>query len=83
MQGRVQGVFYRYSTKKTADRFHLTGNVRNLSDGRVEVICEGAEEDIRKLIEWCKHGPQGAAVEHVEVDWKEYDGEFKDFRILY
>jgi len=81
--GRVQGVFYRYSTKEMANRFHLTGSVRNLPDGRVQVICEGIEEDIASLIEWCKHGPRGAVVENVEVDWKEYVGDFKDFRIVY
>lgn len=83
VEGRVQGVFYRYSTREMADLFHLTGSVRNLRDGKVKVICEGAEEDIRNLVEWCKRGPQGAVVEHVEVVWKEYVGEFKHFNILY
>ena len=83
VKGLVQGVFYRYNTKRKADDFLLTGNVRNLRDDRVEVICEGTEEDIGKLIEWCKHGPQGAVVEHVDVTWKEYTGEFKEFRIVY
>jgi acylphosphatase len=82
VRGLVQGVFYRHSTKKKADEFRLSGTVRNLRDGRVEVICEGSEEDIGKLFEWCKHGPQGAVVEHVDIVWKEYTGEFKDFRIL-
>jgi acylphosphatase len=83
VRGLVQGVFYRYNTKRKADEFHLTGGVRNLRDGRVEIICEGTEENIGKLIEWCKRGPQGAVVEHVDVIWKEYTGEFKEFPILY
>lgn len=83
VSGLVQGVSYRHNTKKKADEFHLTGGVQNLSDGRVRVICEGTEEDIGKLIEWCKRGSQVAVVEHVDVAWKEYTGEFKDFRILY
>jgi acylphosphatase len=83
VRGLVQGVFYRHSTKRKAEEFHLTGGVRNLRDGRVEVICEGPEEAIGKLIEWCRHGPQGAVVEHVDVTWKEYTGEFKEFRIFY
>ena len=53
---------------------------RNLRDGRVEVVCEGTEEDIGQLVEWCKRGPQGAVVEHVDVAWKEYTGEFKEFQ---
>ena len=81
--GLVQGVFYRHNTKRKADEFRLTGGVRNLRDGRVGVICEGTEEDIGKLVEWCRRGPQGAVVEHVDVTWKEYTGEFKDFGILY
>jgi acylphosphatase len=81
--GLVQGVLYRYNTERKADEFHLTGGVRNLGDGRVEGICEGAEEDINKLIEWCKRGPEGAVVERVDVTWKEYTGEFKYFRVLF
>ena len=81
--GLVQGVSYRYYAKRKADEFRLTGGVRNLRDGRVEVICEGTDEDIGKLIEWCRRGPQGAVVEHVDVAWKEYTGEFRDFSILY
>ena len=83
VRGFVQGVMYRYNTEMKADEFHLTGGVRNLRNGRVEVICEGAEEDIGKLIEWCKRGPQGAIVEYVDIAWKEYAGEFNEFRILY
>ena len=83
VSGRVQGVLYRYHTELKADEFHLAGTVRNLRDGRVEIICEGAEEDIKKLIEWCKHGPEGAVVERVDVTWKDYTGEFKWFRVVY
>jgi acylphosphatase len=83
VRGLVQGVFYRYNTKRKADELHLTGGVRNLSDGRVKVICEGTEEDIVQLVEWCKRGPQGAVVERVDVAWEDYAGECKDFRIVY
>ncbi len=83
VRGLVQGVFYRYSTKKEADALRLRGGVRNLSDGGVEIISEGAKEDIDRLIRWCEHGPRGAVVEGVDVSWKEYTGEFNDFRIFY
>ncbi len=83
VKGLVQGVSYRYYTKRKADELRLSGGVRNLRDGRVEVICEGAEEDIARMVEWCKRGPQGAIVEHVDVSWSDYIGEFKDFRILF
>jgi len=83
VKGLVQGVFYRYATKGEADALRLTGSVRNLSDGRVEVVCEGAEENINRLIAWCERGPQGAIVKGVTVSWKEYTGEFTDFRIFH
>jgi acylphosphatase len=81
VNGLVQGVFYRYTTKREADTLRLTGSVRNLSDGRVEVICEGTEDDIKRLIAWCERGPQGAVVKGVTVSWKEHTGAFNDFRI--
>ncbi len=83
VSGVVQGVFYRYSTKRTADDLGLKGTVRNLPDGGVEVVCEGDENSIRKLIEWCKQGPRGAIVDRVDVEWKEAVSGFKDFSILY
>lgn len=79
--GRVQGVFFRASTRDTARRLGLTGWVRNLSDGRVEGLFEGEEESLRRLLEWCRRGPAGAAPEKLEPEWKDYSGEFKDFRI--
>jgi len=83
VSGLVQGVAFRYNTTRKADELRLTGIVRNLRDGRVEILCEGAEEDIEKLIEWCKRGPGGAIVQHVDLVWKDYTGELKDFRIVY
>ncbi len=81
--GVVQGVYYRYNTKKKADELSLTGMVRNRADGSVEVVCEGEEDDISRLVEWCRKGPRGALVERVDVTWGEYTGEFVDFSIDY
>ena len=83
VSGRVQGVFFRYNTTRKASELRLTGIVRNLRDGRVEIVCEGPEEEIENLVEWCKAGPGGAIVQHADVIWKEYTGELKDFRIVY
>ena len=83
VMGRVQGVSYRWETEMKADELRLVGSVRNLRDGRVEIICEGTEENITKLIEWCKHGPKGAVVERVDITWRDHTGEFKYFRVLY
>lgn len=83
ISGLVQGVFFRWNTKKMADKLKLSGWVRNLSDGRVEAIFEGDKESIEKMIEWCKKGPPEAIVEKVEIIWEEYKGEYKGFKIVY
>ncbi len=83
ISGRVQGVFYRACTQEEAKGLGLKGWVKNLDDGRVEVVCEGVREDILKLIEWCRVGPPGAIVRDVKVDWEPPTGEFNEFRIIY
>ena len=83
VSGHVQGVFYRANAKRIAGSLSLTGWVRNLRDGRVEIIVEGEEENLAKFVEWCKRGPVGAEVESVDVTREEYKGEFKGFEIRY
>ncbi|MEM3631083.1 MAG: acylphosphatase, partial [Nitrososphaerota archaeon] len=82
ISGLVQGVFFRWNTKKMADKLQLSGWVRNLPDGRVEAIFEGNKESIEKMIEWCKKGPSEAIVEKVEIIWEEYKSEYKGFKIV-
>jgi len=79
--GKVQGVFYRQSTKETANALGITGEVRNKEDGSVTVIATGTVEQIQRLTDWCKIGPRKAVVETVEVAELELK-EFKDFRIV-
>ena len=81
VSGRVQGVFFRVETRYEAMKRNITGWVRNTSGGRVEAIFEGKREDVEKLIEFCRKGPSGARVTKVDVQWEEYSGEFKDFKI--
>jgi acylphosphatase len=81
VSGRVQGVFFRVETRYEAMKRNVAGWVRNTSGGRVEAIFEGEREDVEKLIEFCKRGPSGARVTKVDVQWEEYTGEFKDFKI--
>lgn len=83
VSGRVQGVFFRANTQEVAQRLGLVGYVRNLPDGRVEVVAEGDEEALRKLIDWCHEGPSLARVERVEVRWENPTGEFSGFHIRY
>ncbi|HIC96392.1 TPA: acylphosphatase [Candidatus Bipolaricaulota bacterium] len=83
ISGRVQGVFFRANTCDQASRLSLTGWVRNLPDGRVEVVVEGEEAKVKELIDWCHRGPPGAQVRGVEVHWEDYRGEFSGFEIRY
>jgi len=81
VSGRVQGVFFRDHTHKWARSLSVTGWVRNVDDGNVEVIAEGERENIETLIGHLEEGPPLAIVEKVDIDWQDYKGEFHDFRI--
>ena len=81
VSGRVQGVFFRVETRYEAMKRNVAGWVRNTSGGRVKAIFEGERKDVEKLIEFCERGPPGARVTKIDVQWAEYNGEFKDFKI--
>lgn len=68
ISGRVQGVFFRASTKERADALGLSGFVRNEPDGGVYVEAEGSEAAVEKLVVWCHSGPPKARVETVETN---------------
>jgi len=67
ISGKVQGVFFRDSTRRKADELKLKGGVRNLRDGRVEVLVAGEEAAVRRLIKWLKIGPKHAKVSTIEI----------------
>ncbi|MDF3932797.1 acylphosphatase [Pseudomonas citronellolis] len=67
VSGRVQGVYYRQSTQEQAERLGIDGWVRNLDDGRVEVLAEGDEVAVNELREWLREGPKEAEVTSVEL----------------
>lgn len=79
ISGYVQGVFFRDTMRSVANQYGVSGWVRNLPDGRVEAVVEGEEDQVRRLIEWCKVGPPAAEVESVDVEWEKYVGEFLSF----
>ncbi len=83
VKGLVQGVGYRWFVERHAKQLGLTGYVRNLPNGDVEVVVEGARGLIEELIRELKVGPRFASVEDVCVTWQPYKGEFKDFRIRF
>ena len=71
VKGRVQGVGYRFFAQDEADRLRLSGWVRNLPTGEVEVVASGPEENLRRLIDRLRKGPTLSRVTGVEVDWSE------------
>ena len=66
IEGRVQGVFFRHSSRVTALELGLRGWVRNRSAGSVEVVAEGPLDKLDAFVEWCKVGPEAAHVIRVE-----------------
>lgn len=75
--GRVQGVFFRASTRAEALRLGLAGTARNLEDGRVEVVASGPQAALDALERWLQQGPPAARVEHVSrenIDDRSDDG---------
>lgn len=81
LQGDVQGVGLRWSVRGRARELGLTGTVRNLPDGEVEVIAEGPTERLEALKSFCYRGPHGARVTKVEVVEEPARGEFQDFAV--
>ena len=80
ISGKVQGVFFRASTKEYADQLGVKGFVRNEPNGDVYVEAEGVEETLRSFEAWCKQGPRLARVDRVDVKAMEWIG-FTDFVI--
>jgi acylphosphatase len=65
VSGRVQGVFFRGATREQGERLGLTGWVRNLADGSVEAHIQGPAALVDAMLDWCRHGPPSARVDHL------------------
>jgi acylphosphatase len=81
IHGKVQGVGYRFHTQREASALGLTGWVRNLADGAVEMTAEGSQENLDKILNWARHGPPSAEVTDIASGWLSATGEFKGFEI--
>ena len=79
--GRVQGIGFRYTAEGVAHRAGVVGFVKNLSDGRVEVVCEGSKEKIDSMLEEIMKGPLGRHIQKVDCFWEEPTGAFTDFTV--
>ncbi|HBT83794.1 MAG: acylphosphatase [Desulfuromonadales bacterium GWD2_61_12] len=81
IMGEVQGVSFRYFTRRVALQQRVCGWVRNLPGGEVEALFEGEETDVRTVLDWCRRGPDAARVDAVRVEMRIYTGEFANFEI--
>ena len=81
--GRVQGVFFRQSTRVMAIKNNVNGWIRNLDDGRVEIVAEGETQNIDNLVTWCKTGPANSRVDEFELLNEDSTGEFENFDVIY
>ena len=80
--GTVQGVGFRYSVKSAANGYEITGTVRNLADGRVELLAEGSRDELEAF----RQGVRDSGLEHFirkeDVSWTEAKNEFRGFEIV-
>ncbi|WP_293887572.1 MULTISPECIES: acylphosphatase [unclassified Sphingobacterium] len=81
IRGKVQGVFFRLTTKAVADQVGVRGFVVNLKDGSVYIEAEGDDFALDSLLEFCQEGPEGAIVESVEIEKGELKG-FSNFEVV-
>lgn len=81
VSGKVQGVYFRESTRMQAEVLNIKGEVMNTPDGKVIIIAEGEERAVSDLINWCHHGPPNAKVTEVAITEGVVQG-FHDFRVI-
>lgn len=81
VEGRVQGVGFRFFVRDVANQLGCTGWVRNRWNGDVEVLAEGELKSLEQLLKEIHRGPRAAFVTNVQVEWLEASGEFSDFRV--
>jgi acylphosphatase len=80
---RVQGVAFRHYTRLTANRLSLSGWVRNLPNGTVEMLAEGPEEQLEELATWIHRGPDFAQVDRVRIEWRKPVGGSGPFEVRF
>ena len=83
VSGRVQGVFFRYYTKETANKLSIKGTVRNLFNGDVEVYAQGETANLESFENFLGQGPPSAEVKNLIKKVVDSEGEYSDFRIVY
>ncbi len=81
IHGKVQGVMFRHNAAKIAEKANVNGWVRNNSDGTVEMLLEGEDDAVEKVVNWCRKGTIGAKVDKVVLKEEDFRDEFEGFYI--
>ena len=81
--GRVQGVGFRFTTQRYATEIGVTGYIKNLWNGQVEIVAEGEREKVKAFLEKIKSSPLSRYINDVETDYSEYTGQFTGFNIRF
>ncbi|MBN1794694.1 MAG: acylphosphatase [Candidatus Omnitrophica bacterium] len=81
--GRVQGVGFRFTAEAIAVKLGLVGWVKNIPDGRVEVLCEGREEDLLTFLDHIRHSAVGRYIKREDIEWIDSTQQYSDFNIRF
>ena len=81
--GPVQGIGFRYTVRRLVNGYEATGTVRNLDDGRVELVAEGVREELEALLEAVRQSDVGRFIRQEQMDWTEARNEFRGFEITH
>lgn len=81
--GLVQGVYFRANTQNKANSLGVTGWVKNLVDGRVEIMIEGEKKLVDQMLDWCKQGPPRSKVENIYSEYLPFQNKYSEFKINY
>ena len=81
IEGRLQAMNFRYNTQKQAKKWGLTGFIRSLADGRIEIEAQGEETDVEKILAWCQEEPQGSQIRSILYRYDEPQERYSDFNV--
>ena len=81
--GKVQGVFFRQATKVIAIKNHVTGWIKNLESGQVEILLEGEDQNVNSIVEWCHNGPANSRVDEIKIEQQKFSGQYSNFEVRY
>jgi acylphosphatase len=81
LEGRFQGLNFRYSTQERAKELEVVGFVRTLSDGRLEIEAQGEQKNLEALLEWCQQEPHGNQIKNILFRYDEVDKSYADFSV--